>query len=422
MLKSGKLALVAWLVTVVTLAYGLGALFKMRLAQGDIYPPYSSLRADPLGSKAFFASLDNLTGLSARRNLEPFHKLRDPRGVTFMYLASPVIEQWDEPNRASFEAIASQGGRLVVTFYPVIRKPAPKESLFPDASNQPQSGKPAPGKPKPSPKKKQPAPAQTETEAVFGWPKVLERWGVGLAYADVKLGADGVPEPMVAERKDTTNDTTRCSWHSALYFDNLTNAWRVAYARGSQPVVIERPWGLGSIVLASDSYFASNEALRVERHSGLLAWLVGSNAKVVFDEIHLGVEERPGLASLARKYRLHGVLAGLLVLAALFVWQNSVSLVPPYRETTGAAEEEWVAGRDSTAGFINLLRRSIAARDVLATCLAEWKKSRGRAPASAPDRRRLAEAIVNTAQARPVRERELVAAYRQVCEVLKSKV
>jgi hypothetical protein len=68
-------------------------------------------------------------------------------------------------------------------------------------------------------------------------------------------------------------------------------------------VVVERQVGRGTIVMASDSYFLSNEALQRDRHADLLAWLVGSGTQVVFDEAHLGIVEKPGVATLMRKYR-----------------------------------------------------------------------------------------------------------------------
>jgi len=48
--------------------YGLWKLYELRFAAGDIYPPYSSLRADPMGSKALYESILQLPGASAARN------------------------------------------------------------------------------------------------------------------------------------------------------------------------------------------------------------------------------------------------------------------------------------------------------------------------------------------------------------------
>jgi len=52
-------------------------------------------------------------------------------------------------------------------------------------------------------------------------------------------------------------------------------------------VVIERDFGKGSVVIATDSYFVSNESMEQDRHADLLAWLIGANKNVVFDEAHL---------------------------------------------------------------------------------------------------------------------------------------
>ena len=52
--------------------YGLVQLFKLRFATGDIYPPYSSLRGDPLGSRVYVDRLQQLDcGLHACEQLFP---------------------------------------------------------------------------------------------------------------------------------------------------------------------------------------------------------------------------------------------------------------------------------------------------------------------------------------------------------------
>src|SRR5213075_1763299 len=127
----------------------------------------------------------------------------------------------------------------------------------------------------------------------------------------------------------------------------------------------ERKFGSGSLVLSADSFFVSNDALRNERHPKLLAWLAAPNTTVLFDETHLGVLETPGLAALVRKYRLHGLVVGLALLAGLFVWKNTTSFVPAYDEDIVETRNDAVAGRDSAAGFVNLLRRGISSSEVL---------------------------------------------------------
>ena len=83
MLKRAPVSAVILLLVVAGFAVGVVQLFRLRLAHGDVYPPYSSLREDPLGTKVLFASLENLAGVSARRNLRPLNQTGDPRGLTF---------------------------------------------------------------------------------------------------------------------------------------------------------------------------------------------------------------------------------------------------------------------------------------------------------------------------------------------------
>ncbi len=138
------------------------------------------------------------------------------------------------------------------------------------------------------------------------------------------------------------------------------------------PVVIERSMGEGTIVLAGDSYFLSNEAMRQDRHPAFLGWLVGANHQIVFDETHLGVRENPGVGTLMRHYHLGGLIAGLLVLALLAIWKNASPLI-----SLAEAEpltEQIIAGKDSFAGLVNLLRRNIAPRDLLPVCVEQWAK------------------------------------------------
>jgi hypothetical protein len=190
----------------------------------------------------------------------------------------------------------------------------------------------------------------------------------------------------------------------------------VLYLCDTKPVVIERKFGGGSMILAADSFFISNEALRGERHSRLIARLFDGPPVIVFDEEHNNLRENPGIASLARKYRLHGVVASLLLLAILFVWKNAVRFVPAYE--TAAVQSDVVVGKESSEGFVHLLRRSIRRSAIFDACLAEWRKAFSNQP------RELAK--FNKIQAdltiRPPAQREPVAAYRIISRALARKV
>ena len=134
----------------------------------------------------------------------------------------------------------------------------------------------------------------------------------------------------------------------------------------------------------------------------------------MFDETHLGVEESSGVSALARKYRLHGLFAGLLLLAGLFVWKNGTSFMPPYED--GQRKQELVTGKDSASGFVNLLRRNLPAREILAVCLTEWKKSCSREQPKA--RLQQVQAIIDAENAKEPGDRKPIHTYRAIARVL----
>jgi hypothetical protein len=241
-------------------------------------------------------------------------------------------------------------------------------------------------------------------------------WGVTFGFIPLEHGDEDTYEPASVVNKSDLPLPETLAWHSAMVFTNLANSWRTIYARGANPVVVERRFGAGTVVLATDSYFLSNEALLKDRHPDLLAWLVGPAHKVIFDEAHFGIVDTAGVASLIRKYRLHGLAASLLLLAGLFLWQNAARFVPPTPEERAP---DYVAGKESAAGFVNLLRRNVAPRDLLQTCFAQWQKSFARETGPSAVRIVQAQAVLDAENALPHRQRDPIRAYQQISGILK---
>ena len=132
--------------------------------------------------------------------------------------------------------------------------------------------------------------------------------------------------------------------------------------------MIERSYGQGSIVMASDAYFISNEALQRDRASHLLIWLIGNNPLVTFSEYQLNLTEEGGIAVLARHYGLGGAFITLLLLAALYVWRQTSLFVP-----LADQNEEVHLQFHPTAGLESLLHRAIRKTGLFALCRDEWK-------------------------------------------------
>jgi hypothetical protein len=246
-----------------------------------------------------------------------------------------------------------------------------------------------------------------------------KKWGIGFEFLPLRRGEADSYEPVHVDNKSALPLPATLDWHSALVLTNLDSSWHTIYARGTSPVLVERRFGSGAIVMATDSYFLSNEALRKDRHADLLSWLAGSSRHIVFDEAHLGIVEQPGVALLMRRYRLQWLVGGLLLLAGLFIWKNALSFVPPVSDEV---RPEYVAGQEAATGFINLLRRNIAPRDVLRTCFDEWTRSLAHGAAHSLARVDQAQAVLEAESARPPRERNPIRTYEEICRVLKGKI
>ncbi|MBI4325643.1 MAG: DUF4350 domain-containing protein, partial [Chloroflexi bacterium] len=125
MLKRGHIFLLLLCSLVVCLVLGLAHLFQPRYQSGDVYPQYSSLRADPLGVKAFCDSLAKLPGFNVERNFQPLQRLAEARQTTLFYLGadSGELRHADLDLVKDWEAFVVGGGRLVISFFPENAKP-----------------------------------------------------------------------------------------------------------------------------------------------------------------------------------------------------------------------------------------------------------------------------------------------------------
>ena len=138
--------------------------------------------------------------------------------------------------------------------------------------------------------------------------------------------------------------------------------------------MIERSVGKGSLVLSADSFFISNEAQRSERQPQLLAWLLGRNAKIIFDEAHFGIYKQPSVAALLRHYRFQWAFFVLAVMVVLFVWKNAIYFVPPCKDELPPGADV-VSDKDYTRGLIAMLRRNIPSSEILQVCGQEWNRT-----------------------------------------------
>lgn len=398
-----KAPIILLLVLGAAFVFALVRLYTLRFETGDVYPAYSSLRADPLGVKAFYEGVNRF--VPSARNYRPLSRFDAGPDTTVFFLGVSAADlEFMRPDFERLETFVGRGGRLVMAFAPVVRPPRPR--LFTRT---------------PPARIKKADDDDTETDE----PPVVSltnRWDVTFAYASPDLGANGVLQPVTASLRKDSPLPGELAVHTTLWFAGASNGWRVIYARTNDlAVLVERRMGRGTVVLCADAYPFSNEALLEEREPELLAWLIGPARRVVFDEAHLGVQEDPGVATLARRYRLHGVFAALLVLAGLYVWKNSVSFLPPLAGRDQTDGREVVLGRDSAAGFVNLLRRSIPRDQILKVCVEQWNADCAQTARPSFDRLERMQSVIDAENALPPRQRNPVATYRQFAAILSKR-
>jgi hypothetical protein len=408
-----RVPIIAFVVCAVIFAAGLFQLLKLRFEAGDVYPPYSSLRADPLGTMAFYEALERIPELKVERDFSANNKLPAGRNRTYLHLGARTREwQWmDVEEFRTVEDFVTAGGRLVITFFPEISSPV---SIFPpDEEEAPEKSAKKEDKPNPSkPEKKKSA--RSKSERIRQRKSTRERWGIDFAFRELEVGTNNYESAWVERRADLPLPD-ELEWHSGVIFTNLSTNWQTIYARGTNAVMVERKFGAGTVVMAGDSFFISNEAMVNDRHPELLSWFIGPSHDIMFDEAHFGILQTEGVATLLRKYHLYAVVGALLLLAILFIWANAFSFVPPWQMIRA---QQFVAGREASSGFINLLRRNIPSGNLLQVCFAEWKKSVPK-PGTTSTRHAQAEALVKAEMQRSPSERQSLVLYQEICRTLK---
>lgn len=478
-----KLRLILLPLMLLVLALGLVRLFYLRFAPGDVYPPYSTLRADPVGSKALYAAYEAAGVPKLERNLKQLPKIDDPAHTTMFLLG---VRRWGLGWTARkevevIEKFLTEGGTLVVAFTPVkpgapaekVEKPTvrrqkktPKQSdeksweevqqelkdkekekdkqKKPDAvaETKQEEGKPADKDAKAKVDVKKDAAKEEEEEEDAErrrhYVELDKSWDIDWITAEkpekkkTKDGKEASGEESTAEddseAKEDVRDEfpwanlnpgfsgtlpSRLRWHSALGFKPVPDKWYPVYTIDDRVVVAARDRGKGRIILVSDAYLLSNEGLRADPQPALLAWLAGASTHLVFDESHHGISENPGVASLARRYRLEGLAAGVILLFLLFIWKNAVSFVPRVADVVA---EDRITGRDAFSGLVNLLYRHLPSREALETGLREWEKS---------FQHRRTDAAEKVAAARQFLQdnpkASAVDCYRKICSILERK-
>jgi hypothetical protein len=341
--------------------------FKISLETSDSFPEYSTYRADPKGLKALYESLQATDLIRASRRLQSSKIL--PSGQDQVLIVAgvrPDQEIATEEDSLFFDHWLATGGRLIVALRP--------------EKDQATRSTPTPGANQVAP----------DDNSLPLWRTLIRRWGAEIAplgnnhSATVRSGLFG----------------TIPRWLGRHSFNQLAADWKNVAVQGDKDVIVERAFAPGSLVLLADSYPLSNEALAADRNTSFLLWLIDQRHGVLFDETHLGLGERPGIMTLARRYGLQGTLISVVALLVLFIWRCQYTLLP--RRTGSDQTGSTVPGRSSDQVFLNLLQRSVSQKDLLGVCLNTWLQTTRQTPAQLA---RLAKLRSELRKEKPIIER-----------------
>ena len=340
-----KLLILTFCLLLVLAAASLYQLFALRFEAGDIFPAGSSLRSDPQGSMALYQALERTGRVKLQRNYRSLaHQKVTASTILLLGNSHHELVTADKKEIAELDQLVAAGNRVVVAFNPVTTAPESAAAA---------------------------KPVDPKTPKVAKAPDTA--WRVSTGYLPV---AEGAPDKELV--KATLLEPGLALPAEIRLLSRLTlqpppTGWRTVYAVDGKAVLLERSVGSGSLVLVSDSSLFSNEALKMDRQAALLVWLMGEKTRIVFDEYHLGVSEQGGIMALARRFGLLPLIGAMLLLAGLYIWQQSIPLI----SAAGPGSNDQAVGvtHDSFSGLVNLLQRNIPANQLLKVCCQEWQKS-----------------------------------------------
>ena len=309
-------------------------MFKVRAEVNGVYPEYSSFRADPKGYRILFETLSRLPSIHVERSVQPLKEVPSGNGKILVVAGLlPAKGPAEETNLLN--DWMTNGGTLLVTF-----------SSRQFDSNEENRSDPAP----------------PESKWLRGEVAKIESWGIQIFRSKQNLAAQ-LESNLFADQS---------SWAGHLYIQPTQSDWEVLAKARDLPVVLQRKFGAGKLILLADSYPFSNIALAAHRNAALVSWLFPERSTVIFDETHFGIVDHPGIIGLARRYGLDGAFVAVLGLAALYLWASRYSLRPVRR--VRADSEPAVRGAGGNEIFTSLLRRTLPAADLCAVCLQIWKQ------------------------------------------------
>jgi hypothetical protein len=363
--RPNRLPWILSLVAFVLFAAVVAGVVRHRLRAGDIFPPYSTLRADPLGYGVLHAVLERDERRVVVRHISPEDQLRAQAGDVVVMAGVDGGWRFELTDWTPVDRLAAGGAHVVLLAYPEYdyrarmeqrradglaaraerlereraeresRRAAERERLRKARGGgtgpaEPEGG--GSGVPDPSGER---AKEEGKPVTFAGSP-----WKVDFSVAEKPAGEEEPPRIRGASRAagapEALSGTVQVSG-ALRVLPGEGQAWQVLYELDGEPVAVTLQRGRGRVTLFSDSFVLSNEALAAHRPVELMAHLFGDARRVVFSEHHLGVVDNRTLADLARSYGLGPAMLSAVVALGLMFWRQGSRLLQPAAEGASVA-------------------------------------------------------------------------------------
>lgn len=378
-----------------------------------------------MGTSALYQSIGSMAGFSVSRNIEDLNSLKGIGADTVILLLGlprESVATMRVPENSGIIRAVEDGARIVITMNPELvpemfkadhsaeedewleRRKKIRDGKIKDAGETKENAADDSAKERTrsddnegddAKAEDEEAKLEKEMEQVLG-PLLTTRMGFDLAPLEgFERPAEGWESVPGENLPGNPIPDALPEWMSQYRLETKDPAWKTVVLVDDKPVVIERKFGSGSIVMASDSYFVSNESLHLRAYPEFLIWLLGDKTKVIFDETIHGTRKSGGAATLIRRYRAHGVFFGLFVFLILWAWRSASALVPGSDDGDRGivAPGGAVAGKETVSGLVHLLRRSIPSGSLIGQCVDVWRSSHAAVPT--PDVLKEVESIVS---------------------------
>lgn len=417
-MQSKKIHLLFFGVMVLLFAYFMVNLFSIRFKSGDIYPAYSTLRSDPLGSKALFEAMRALPGLNVQRSYAPAGKFTILNNTCLLFLGIRG-EQTHFVSKKEYEQIEQMlnlGARLIVALTPdgsghfVGKKGEEKEENSKSEKNKDPDHEKSTKADEKDKKGLNDGGKEKNEKADGCGIDLFEKLGIHVKYDN-----SGRSDAIAVHHSDNSSDYI--DWPYAIWFEAQED-WQSIYTWNGNPVIIERHFEQGSIVMLASSYIFSNESLKKDENSKVLSWMVNDRTHIVFDEYHLGIREQQGISILMKKYHLFGPVTLLAFLFVLFIWKNATSIIPLDEENSADLESKKENEQPPPSGMVCLLRKHINKNELIPVCKKAWQDAFIKENRASKKYRRILDAVESATAGQSRKKTDPVHTYNRICKIM----